>query len=221
MSNKADLSYILMGIKHSGKTTLGKMLSQRLCCPFFDTDEVIASIYGKSAREVYLCGGAGQFMRAEEEACAAVKNKLLASIDRLAPLGLPRAARGAVIATGGGICGNAPALNELRPLGKFVFLKITEEAAVRRIIEEADFTGKKVQNIPAFIAEQNPKSEKDVRAIFHGFYARRTRLYSMICNEQAGDAAVDVDDDSPEENFAKLLCAIYDNSMKLPIHRTF
>ena len=44
---------VLMGIKHCGKSTQGKIISQKLGLPFYDTDDVITLLTGKTPREIY------------------------------------------------------------------------------------------------------------------------------------------------------------------------
>ena len=60
---------ILLGIKHCGKSTLGQMLGKQFNCPFFDTDNVISEMTGKTPREIYQQQGAEAFMEAEARAC--------------------------------------------------------------------------------------------------------------------------------------------------------
>ncbi|MBQ1794978.1 MAG: shikimate kinase, partial [Treponema sp.] len=43
----------LMGIKHCGKSTQGKILAKKMGSDFYDTDEVIAEQTGKSPRQIY------------------------------------------------------------------------------------------------------------------------------------------------------------------------
>lgn len=182
-------SYILVGIKHSGKTTMGTMLARRLGCPFFDTDDIIAASAKMSVRSLYRTQGVEAFMLAEENACTALKSESMG--------------KQYVIATGGGICTNPPAVDKLRPLGPFVFLQIPEARAIDRIIAEANFTPAGIENIPAFIAAHNPASKDDVRRIFHTFYEERNRLYQKMAS-----VTVDMEDASIEVNFAKIWAAI-------------
>ena len=46
-------SIILLGIKHCGKSTQGKLLAKYFNCPFFDTDDEIEVLTGKSPRQIY------------------------------------------------------------------------------------------------------------------------------------------------------------------------
>ena len=58
-------SIILTGVKHCGKTTIGKLLAKRLDCLFFDTDEVIQKVTKKSVRDLYNEFGVSTFMQTE------------------------------------------------------------------------------------------------------------------------------------------------------------
>lgn len=69
----------------SGKTTVGRLLSERLEVPFVDLDTEIERKAGMSVREIFETGGERLFRRLEQEALAS-------AVD----------APGAVIATGGG-----------------------------------------------------------------------------------------------------------------------
>ena len=101
-------SIVLMGIKHCGKSTQARMISEKLGCDSFDTDDVIAEMTGKTPREIYTESGEGEFKKAEVMACRKVCGDLSASGKR------------AVIATGGGICNNPEAIEVLRKTGTLV-----------------------------------------------------------------------------------------------------
>lgn len=162
-----NTSYILVGIKHSGKSTQGKFLAKKFGFPFYDTDEMVTSETGKSPRQIYTESGADAFMKAETNVCA--KLKLLN--------------KNFIISTGGGICDNENALSILRNLGIFIFLRIPEQVAANRITrkiyikKDGSMTG-----VPAYIAKENPETIGDIRKIFHGYYERRTQKYEQIAD---------------------------------------
>jgi shikimate kinase len=173
-------SIILMGIKHCGKSTQGKLLAQKLNYPFYDTDDIIFEQTNKTAREIFNEGGQEAFMQAEENACTFILQKRLP----------------AVISTGGGICVNQKALDVLKQLGQFIFLEAEESICANRIVnkitQKLDGT---FENIPAYIAKKNPHSISDIRIIFHDFYVERTSLYKQIA-----DISFSVQNISKEEN---------------------
>ncbi len=163
-------SIILVGIKHCGKSTQGRLLSGQLGLPFFDTDKVLEEQTGCTARQLYAERGVEAFKAAETEACRFIA-------DTLSP-----SSSDAVIATGGGICTNEAALDLLRPLGTFVFLIASERIAANRIVQEARMEDGKLVNLPAYIAKKNPQSLEEVRAFFHEFYVEREKQYASLAN---------------------------------------
>lgn len=173
-ANENQKSIILLGIKHSGKSTQGKLLAKYFECDFFDTDDEITAETGKTPRQIYSESGRESFLEAEKNACKNLADKVLESEKR------------AVIATGGGICTNPAALEELHKIGIFVFLNSDEETACNRIIREIKYEkdGNKtvMTNLPAYIAKENPRDITDVRKIFHRFYVERQKLYKSICD---------------------------------------
>lgn len=173
-TNRQKQSVILLGIKHSGKSTQGRLLAKHFGCGFYDTDDEITLLTGKTPREIYSGSGKDAFLAAEENACKNLAERIEKSGER------------AVIATGGGICVNKGALDFLHKTGIFVFLNSDEETACNRIIREIkyekDGNETVMTNLPAYIAKENPEDISDVRKIFHGFYTERQKLYKSICD---------------------------------------
>jgi shikimate kinase len=75
----------LTGFMGSGKTTVGKLLSDRLEVPFVDLDREIELRAGLSVKEIFERGGEALFRRLEQEALASIVGR-----------------QDAVVATGGG-----------------------------------------------------------------------------------------------------------------------
>lgn len=95
----------LTGFMGSGKTTVGRLLSDRLELPFIDLDTEIELRAGMSVREIFELGGEALFRRLEHEALASA-------------LGRPEA----VIATGGGTVAQEANLRLLETGGVSVWL---------------------------------------------------------------------------------------------------
>lgn len=185
-------SIVLMGIKHCGKSTQGKLLSKKLNLPFYDTDSVIEEMNGLSCRQIYSQQGAEAFMQKEAQACAYVMEQVA------------KENRDAVIATGGGICNNKAALEILHTKSQFIFLETPEKLAADRIVNEIQKgPDGKMTNLPAYIAKKNPQTKADVRGIFHDFYTERVKLYSQLA-----DVTVKMTAESVETNLDHILCSI-------------
>ncbi len=183
-------SIVLMGCKHCGKTTQGKLLAQKYGVNFIDTDEEIGRIRGVDFRTLYQTKGAAEFSLAEEEACCNIikenENKRI------------------VMATGGGICDNPPALQTLRVCDKFVFLRLDIDYSIARIlakIEETE-TGS-FKNAPAYVLAENPTSFSQIQEILKRKFTDRYQKYQAIA-----DVIVDIKNAPVEENFKTLLGAL-------------
>lgn len=184
------MSIILMGIKHCGKSTQGRIISKKLSVPFFDTDDVIFEMTGKTPRQIYTELGNEGFQEAEEKACLFLLEKINSSAEK-----------NAVIATGGGICGNKKALDVLKKIGTFVFLKTPERIASFRVLREISVAQDgTLLNVPAFIEKKNPRSVADAKKIFHDFFIERECIY-----EQLADVVIDMSSSSKEANAAKII----------------
>ncbi len=205
---------VLCGIKHCGKSTQAKLVASVIGAAVYDTDDLIYDQTGMDARAIYKSQGKEAFMQAELRACEHLRDILAegsqaqdaaASSDEnsLQDQKSPPAKKLAVIATGGGICQNEPAMQILKALGSIVYLEIEEKSAADRIIREARFLPNgRIENLPAYIAAKNPRDEKEARAIFHEFYLERTQKYKSLA-----DVAVQMQG-SRSENTKKILSAL-------------
>ena len=101
---KEKQNIVLIGMPGSGKSTIGKALSEALSKPFYDSDEIIASRYG-NIPDIFAEKGEPYFRDKETEAVKEV-SKL----------------NGAVIATGGGAVLRKENVDSLRQNGKLFFL---------------------------------------------------------------------------------------------------
>ena len=110
---------VLIGLRGSGKTTLGRELARRLARPFTDVDELVAQLAGRSADELLAQAGEPAFREVEARALRMAARQ---------PAG--------VVATGGGAVLHAEAFAELAHGAVVVYLDapldVLAERAVRR-----------------------------------------------------------------------------------------
>ena len=185
-------SIVLMGCKHCGKTTQGRLLAETLGVDFFDTDETIARIRCMDYRTLYRTKGVGEFTLAEQEACEKIVKD--------------NAEKQLVISTGGGICDNPPALHALRECSTFVFLRLDIKYSVKRIMDKIEVTETgSFKNAPAYVLDANPTSLEQIEAILMKKYEERYKQYQRIA-----DITVDIKNAPIEENFKTLLGALND-----------
>ncbi len=133
---------VLLGMKHSGKSTLGRRLAGRWGCPFADTDEVLEAWYASrhgapiTAREIYARLGPEGFFEAEAEALRGLASRI--------------GDGDSVIAAGGRTPLNPGAQALLRGLGLAVLLDVPAEALWERVARAG---------IPAFVGPEDPRGD--------------------------------------------------------------
>lgn len=190
MNEGMNNSIVLMGLKHCGKTTQGKLLAEKLGVDFYDTDDEISRLSGMDFRTLYNTKGVTAFTLAEEEACQSIINK--------------NENRQLVISTGGGICDNAPALNTLRTCGTFVFLRLDIQYSVDRIMAKVEQNELGTfKNVPAYVLAENPATLEDIQNILLARFTQRYQQYKAIA-----DIIVDIKNAPIEENFKTILGAL-------------
>ena len=147
-----------MGMKHTGKSTVGALLAQRLEVPFHDTDEVIRELTGKTPRELYDEGGSALMIEKENDAVRHLASRYSGK------------KTGCVIATGGGLADNSEALGLLKKAGTLVFLDTPFELLFKRVMASAERDGR----LPRFLQGGDPE------ALFRELFLRRTKTYATM-----------------------------------------
>lgn len=141
------MNVVLIGYRASGKTEVGRRLSQLLGLSFHDTDDLIRGRTGKSVRQIVDEGGWRAFRTAEK-----------AAVETLSGL------EGAVIALGGGAVTEPENVAALRDRGLFVWLQVDEATVMERMTNDADndqmrpplVDGGMAEEVRATLAERTP-----------------------------------------------------------------
>jgi len=166
---------VLLGPKHSGKTSAGKELAALLSGGFVDLDDYITQRTGKSPRALYI-EGPDVFKQAEAGALAAIFEPPLLEAEKAessSPL---------VIASGGGLIDNPDALPLLKnnTAAISVFLDVSVKIAWERI--------RKAGELPPFLKTENP--EETHRSL----HERRAAAYRQLAS-----LVIKADDKNPQE----------------------
>lgn len=109
------MSVILIGMPSSGKSTLGVLLAKTLGMRFIDSDLLIQEREGKLLHEIISEQGEDRFLEIESEVNADISVK------------------NAVIATGGSVIYSEKAMENLKNLGKVVYLEISYGEMLSRL----------------------------------------------------------------------------------------
>jgi shikimate kinase len=127
----------LIGFMATGKTTVGKALTEYLGSPytFIETDQIIIEMAGKSIPEIFSEDGETKFREYEIVACKKASNF-----------------KKTVISCGGGIVLNEININNLKKNSFIVLLEASPEEIYRRAIAD----GKETRPV---IDKEDPKAE--------------------------------------------------------------
>jgi len=110
-----DAPIFLIGFMASGKTTVGRLLAERLDWAFVDLDKVIEDGAGKTVADIFVDEGEAGFRKRETEALREVAER-----------------REVVVATGGGAPCREENIEAMLEAGRVFWLDVSAEEAVRR-----------------------------------------------------------------------------------------
>ncbi len=135
---------ILIGMPGAGKSTVGVLLAKRLGYRFVDTDLLIQESEGKRLFEILRDDGNEYFAAAENRVCADLK------------------AERTVVATGGSVVFGSDAMENLKNLGKVVYLKVPLAELEKRVsnFETRGILMQKGQTLEDIFIERTPLYEK-------------------------------------------------------------
>jgi len=135
------MKVVLIGMKHCGKSTLGRALAARWGCPFHDVDTLIEEQHAceagrrLSVREIFNTLGETRFTELEAQAVSGLY------------LQLHESAGPVVVALGGRTALNARIGELLTGIGTMVYLEVSPEEMFRRVL---------LGGLPSFINRDDP-----------------------------------------------------------------
>lgn len=150
------MNRILCGLPMSGKTTIGKMLADRLQLNFVDTDKRLEQAYAEKAgsacscRQIFLEHGEAYFREFEKRQIDRLKNE-----------------KAAIIALGGGALNNRANGKVLRTIGRIIYLKAPVEILWQRILK---------RGVPLYLDPLDPERS------FYALADRRLPLYEQAAH---------------------------------------
>ncbi len=111
-----NINIYLIGFRCTGKTTLGKMIAQKLGWSFVDLDAMVTDRAGKTVEALVAESGWEKFRRFEKEVLGEVSRQ-----------------KGIVVATGGGIVLDPENSARLKNTGHVIWLTASPEVIVKRM----------------------------------------------------------------------------------------
>lgn len=149
------MNWILYGFKNCGKSTLGKLLAEKIHKKFIDVDQLIEQLYTNEYKEtllfydIYRKHGKAFFRALEKKAIASLA-----------------AREDVVIAVGGGSVCDEENYFVLRSLGKMLYLDVSKKILLKRFLA----------NPPVFA------NKKNLTAAFEEIYGERKKVYERIAD---------------------------------------
>jgi shikimate kinase len=160
---------VLIGLMGSGKSTVGRLVAERLRRPFVDTDALVEAEAGMSVAEVFARQGERAFRAAEAQAIRHVS-----------------ALRGQVVAVGGGAVVDTDNVLHLKATGDVVLLAAEPAELAARVVGEG-------VTVRPLLADSG-----DVEARLAALLAERAEAYRQAADvtlDTSGRTAAEVVDD--------------------------
>lgn len=196
-----DQQIILLGLKHSGKTTVGNLLSSQLSLSWFDLDSLIEAWYldqkpstpdsfplepKKNSffpRQIVTNHGTQFFQHCEYQAL----HQFLSN----------HQLNHWILSTGGGIMVNKSAMALLAE-GSFlpVYLRAPESVLFERIVKKG---------LPSYLEGSTLDESKK---LWHTVYRERDQILQHLIHQQRVKLVIECDEDPPTEILNKLLLAL-------------
>ena len=179
------MNYIFTGMKHCGKSTMGRAWAEHLKAPFYDTDDMIVEDYQqeqdasvKTVRDIYIRHGE-EFLKSKEvELMHRLNDEILPKSDN------------SVVSLGGGLPINDNLSDLLQKMKTVIYLKQPHKLLFKRVAA----TGK----VP-FLNDENPEEH------FYEICKEREKYYTACA-----DIVIEVGDISIEEAKEKIFAVLKD-----------
>ena len=159
------MNIILIGYRCTGKTSVGKKISERLHMPFYDTDELVKNHTGKTIREIVEEKGWESFRKEEKS----VVRELSSLVDT-------------IIAAGGGAVVDAENRDALKRNGLFLWLT----ADARTIVE-------RMKNDRVAIEQRPPLSSDGLERETSEILQKRTPIYRQLADFTIDTSGKEID----------------------------
>ena len=185
-----------------GKSSVGRKLSQLLCCPFMDLDSVIEERTGRSIPEIFANEGEAAFRQMELDTLRSIiLGNSCESVEKQSAPPAPSHSRAAgpspiVLSLGGGTVMTPECAELVREKTLCIYLRTSVDALVCRLASEAE--GRPLLNPASHPGDDGNNSPNESAALL------RSRIESLMSRrastyEATAHMTIDTDDLSIDE----------------------
>ena len=184
-----------------GKSSVGRRLSELLCCPFMDLDLVIEEQVGRSIAEIFASDGEAAFRRIELEALRSII--LGNSCESVEKQSVPQPhSKALVLSLGGGSVMTPECAELVKENTLCIYLRTSVDTLVERLTDEAASrpllnTGNQPSNvIPSTNTNVIPSEveESTLRHRIETLMTRRTSTYEATAHHIIDTDGISVDE---------------------------
>lgn len=150
---------VLIGLMGSGKSTVGKILAEKLNMNFIDTDSLIEEYCQNTICDIFNTNGESYFRD--------IESKIISEVSKNTAQ---------VISTGGGIVEREENINKLKKSGIIVYLEASAQELFNRIKHET--------NRP-LLQNENPLATLENLLIKRGKYYNKANFKVNVINKKA------------------------------------
>jgi shikimate kinase len=150
------MNIILCGLPKSGKTTLGKLLADKLKWSFIDTDKLIEKAYAEQTGAISSCRTIA--LQEGDIFFRALEKTVISSLKEMKTM---------IIATGGGSLNDPDNIDTLQSIGELVYLKTPLEVVWQRLQKK---------ELPTYLNAQDPQVS------FYTLAKTRIPIYEKAAN---------------------------------------
>ena len=184
-----------------GKSSVGRRLSDLLCCPFMDLDEVIEQQSGRTIPEIFATDGEAAFRQMELDALHS-----LISTEDMVEMGKEPCSATLILSLGGGTVMTPECAALVQENTMCIYLRTSVDTLVARLADEA--AGRPLLSAGNVIpneAEESTSHAMHLRSRIESLMSSRASVY-----ERTADIVIDTDNntiDSVAQTLAKVVSA--------------
>ena len=191
----------LIGFMGCGKSSVGRRLSELLCCRFVDLDEVVEEVAGKRVGEIFAVEGEGAFRDLELLSLNNILSKTSFQPTSNTAVGTAAEETEMVLALGGGTVVNPECAEMVKENTLCIYLRASVSTLVERLASETGSRPLLCQNTSSSMPAEGAKlSDHQLRNRIEVLLAQRAATY-----ENTAHIIIDTDGKSIDQICSEIM----------------